>query len=934
MCVGHGLSYHFIGLGCLAALERDGELIGPILYGPRVMEWGTGAVHVVAHRLQDGEGSIVSFEHRVGVEECDFTLVPHEPCCLFDGVPPDAMITKTASDGIDELMESGVGARVLDYISGLDPDERICLTGYDMGGVMAQLFALTCRRAFVMTMGRPMFANRAFTKWYNNTVHSVSCFIAKGDSIADYCRARASGGLHEDAGVIILDNNEDLPQETPDGTLRNHGRDYYRRCFSNLRRRRQRIGPMMDPAIAGRYISRLARPPPGRMGMIARARRMIEDGLLGDNSAAKTAYRSLAERINQKAVISNTARFVSGLLYLIKRAQIRSGRATLEGSDPPRSFNARPVVASVLIKWHPRACFESMGAMEEDLRARAVALIKRLSDIAASMASPGFSFSIDACLGWEGLDEELTGYLAAFERWRVPDKKRVASRISHSLRALYVAHSRLKDRGDAEFMNMHRDFIAQKEKLRKQYAACIGKEELARLDAEFGMIDVKEAAGSQDAAGTTRPPQKQDRMNNEQLAYELFLDPNFRIKDGYQELNRGVLDGVRNAFREAFWESLVDDMRLQPPVYCRVIKVLGDILNGYTEIVPSERALMMDIVNLQLIQERVASDSLGWADTVALIRLLAGKVHDLDGFKEREVEHMKRWGEIDASMDTAPAVQHPGIIGGSLCLILDGLNLARVHSANENLRKISWVIAAHGVDYLRSAYKARGARGDRAHPDAGARGGKRGGLSDRHKARHPQDGNRQRVPRRDGYPPAARDGCQAPKGPPDGFSMDRITVAMIGMARQRLLAHADREEASALAEAFATAINGFSITGTLNSDLPGDFSRERQVAAVIAALEDSLSIEQKRVAASIMGQPQCDLAAFLRFDDNVWRITHRVVYNSPHGFRHQDHLYKDLPQRTQDPRAGKTDIDIYAPFYNQAITSAFSQTDISNGNGN
>lgn len=64
---------------------------------------------------------------------------------MFSGAPEDARMMRTVRDSFCQFMKSGVSSQVLEYVSRLDPEERLCLTGFELGGIMAQLFALVCR---------------------------------------------------------------------------------------------------------------------------------------------------------------------------------------------------------------------------------------------------------------------------------------------------------------------------------------------------------------------------------------------------------------------------------------------------------------------------------------------------------------------------------------------------------------------------------------------------------------------------------------------------------------------------------------------------------------------------------------------------------------------------------------------------------------------
>ena len=66
-----------------------------------------------------------------------------------------------------------------------------------------------------------------------------------------------------------------------------------------------------------------------------------------------------------------------------------------------------------------------------------------------------------------------------------------------------------------------------------------------------------------------------ERMTNQQLAHDLLLDPLFQLdKSGGCSTKNPAFHGIRESFHRAFWDSIEDDVKLEPPCYVRVMRVL------------------------------------------------------------------------------------------------------------------------------------------------------------------------------------------------------------------------------------------------------------------------------------------------------------------------------------------------------------------------
>jgi len=67
-------------------------------------------------------------------------------------------------------------------------------------------------------------------------------------------------------------------------------------------------------------------------------------------------------------------------------------------------------------------------------------------------------------------------------------------------------------------------------------------------------------------------------FKNEQLAYELLIDPNFKINQ--DKTNKFVNTLIRKKFKRALWDILVEELTRDPPSFASLLDVLCEIKQG------------------------------------------------------------------------------------------------------------------------------------------------------------------------------------------------------------------------------------------------------------------------------------------------------------------------------------------------------------------
>lgn len=182
------------------------------------------------------------------------------------------------------------------------------------------------------------------------------------------------------------------------------------------------------------------------------------------------------------------------------------------------------------------------------------------------------------------------------------------------------------------------------------------------------------------------------RMTNEQLAHELLLDPAFKLDDkGGSAAENPVFSRIRESFHVAFWDSLVDDLRLTPPCYVRVIRVLSEIRDGIADLGSGNEAVSINqVVDVEAIREQVEGGKLEWAACEQLVGGIVGVLQRMQAPK-RDVETRTRWGEMQELLERAAETEaeRPAAFCKALEFVLDRVNTIRIDAANARLRMIA-----------------------------------------------------------------------------------------------------------------------------------------------------------------------------------------------------------------------------------------------------
>ena len=365
----------------------------------------------------------------------------------------------------------------------------------------------------------------------------------------------------------------------------------------------------------------------------------------------------------------------------------------------PEHVNVRVVLAAYMIAGRPTHVFESMGVLEQALYESALVLTTNLERLARSIAQTGNFHLANANLA-ESFPTVLFEYLKRFKAWKIPDEVKLVCRIKHALIALYQAEQHLPP-DEPEDSKLKIEFRTQIERLRSKLQQIGGASALAEFDEERKkggpVLPPSDESGGAGGAYSALP----GRMTNEQLAHELLLDPTFQLSDtGGGECENPVFHRIRASFHQvmmvlplmpawnidpmcqAFWDSLVDDLKLASPCYVRVLRVLAEIRDGIVDLAGSREATAIrGVIDIELIKQQTDSGAFNWDTCKQLVGSVVTVIKRIQA-PSRDSATLERWREVGLAMQKSEKGEYARVFCRALEFLLDLVNILRVDAAN------------------------------------------------------------------------------------------------------------------------------------------------------------------------------------------------------------------------------------------------------------
>lgn len=379
--------------------------------------------------------------------------------------------------------------------------------------------------------------------------------------------------------------------------------------------------------------------------------------------------------------------FEALIVFLREKSTIAAARAllmrvhrlsTILHGFPPNSdesVNVRVFLAMYMIALRPSHVFEEINVLERALMDAANRLLRCFESIISQVLARNFTLSsVDFTLQ-SSFATLLFDYLTKFKAWKIPDEGKLTCRIKHALVALYEAQKQLPP-DEPEDSKLKIEFKTQIERLSTKLRQIAGVDALNDFNAQRSSGTVVIANGP-----ITRcaPISFRTAMTNQQLAHELLLDPSFQL-DSENPNSESCLNRIREGFHRAFWDSLVDDLKCTPPCYFRVMRLMREFRDGLAE-VGCRAGRIDEVLDLQLISDRIAANAFPWVDVIALVSSIVAVIKGIQ-LPARDADTSAKWLVTRQQMEVAEVVDQPCSFSKALEFLFSRLSYARIDCAN------------------------------------------------------------------------------------------------------------------------------------------------------------------------------------------------------------------------------------------------------------
>jgi hypothetical protein len=411
-------------------------------------------------------------------------------------------------------------------------------------------------------------------------------------------------------------------------------------------------------------------------------------------------FELLVVFLREKSIISATKACLQRIHQL---CIIRHGSQNSENIN----VNVRVFLASFMIAYHPTSVFEDIGTLEKALIEATIPLLTTFQNICKIIR-------ISAKHSFQDVPYELTKdfltmlfeYFKRFKAWKVPDEAKLTCRLKHALIALYQAKEHLPP-NEPEDSKLKIELRVQIERLRNKLQQIAGVDALLKFDEqrEINKNSVNRTNNLVSGRTYTSLP---ERLNNEQLAHELLVNPEFKLNDSYSVENP-IFHRIRELFNQTFWNSLEDDLKYTIPSYTRVLRILIEIRDGINDLSGSrEGSNILEIIDLDFIKQQTETRSYTWINCMQLISSIVVVIQRIQA-SHRDNETKEKWKLISEQMQEAliNVNEQSRAFCKALEFLLNRTNALRIDAVNARLRLIAPVIKEHGIDYERGKFQDR-----------------------------------------------------------------------------------------------------------------------------------------------------------------------------------------------------------------------------------
>jgi hypothetical protein len=370
----------------------------------------------------------------------------------------------------------------------------------------------------------------------------------------------------------------------------------------------------------------------------------------------------------------------------------------------PGSFNTRIFMASYLIVYYPNCVFETMEQREQSLYDISVILIETFDNICFSIKS-GIQFKDISKTLTKNFVLILFDYLKIFNEWKKLDEIKLTTRIKNALIILYQAEKDIPE-SDPPDSEIRIEFSKQIKRLREKMVHIAGSNILNEFDIQqnISLTSTSTSTSILIKKSNCTIPKK---ITNEQLAHELLLNPNFQLDEQYISSKSSYLKQISESFETAFWDSLIDELKLSTPCYTRILSVLKEIRDNICDIIDNSNKKSLNImkdIDIDYIKQQIECNLYSWDNCIQLINCIINIIYSIQCVEQNN-KTKETWEQILSRIHTSILEDKPKFLCEALKFLLYCVNVKRISLANARLRLIAPVIKHHGVSYEQAKFQ-------------------------------------------------------------------------------------------------------------------------------------------------------------------------------------------------------------------------------------
>ena len=392
-------------------------------------------------------------------------------------------------------------------------------------------------------------------------------------------------------------------------------------------------------------------------------------------------YEAFVKLLGKDFSIANTKLVLSRVMRLCRRFYPLSSQGTFDIEIPKFQVAYLAVI-------FPQKTFHSNTPLDIAVKASANRLVASWEFILAHLRTTRFC-QIHRALTGDFL-MVIENYLRDFENWKVVDLAKLIKRMRDSLIYLYKVRSQESTISIEDARGID-DKIPL---IRSRLARIAGPSALIELDEYIEEMKLKDGV----IDGCSLLPAK--KSTNDEMVYELVIDPNFRLPYRGGHNKRGFKE--QSITSKIFWLTVQDDLLQETPRFDNLIRALRDIVGGLKDILPAqESAVLEDIVHIDVILQCLHCGEYSRESSTSLIENIWGFMTKC----KYPAKDLEIWNDVWAQLKSALDDDYQVAFVCGLSFLNDCVNKSRIDAANAKLTLLVPVIKKNGIDHLTAKFE-------------------------------------------------------------------------------------------------------------------------------------------------------------------------------------------------------------------------------------